>query len=41
MSDPLTLAGAALLLAIVTAVACVEPVVRSSRLDPVHALRSE
>jgi predicted permease len=41
MSDPPTLVAAASLLAIVTAIACVAPVVRASRLDPVQALRSE
>jgi len=41
MSDPLTLAAAASLLAVVTAIACVEPVVRATRLDPALALRSE
>ena len=41
MSDPLTLVAAASLLVIVTAIACVAPVVRASRLDPVQVLRSE
>jgi ABC-type antimicrobial peptide transport system permease subunit len=39
--DPLTLGGIALLLAIVSAAACVVPAKRATRLDPLHVLRRD
>lgn len=39
--DPATLAGAALLLAVVTVVASLIPSMRAAKVDPIHSLRAE
>jgi putative ABC transport system permease protein len=39
--DPLILAGVALLLALVSALACLAPAVRATRVDPINVLRYE
>ncbi|MCA1563077.1 MAG: hypothetical protein LC804_23410 [Acidobacteria bacterium] len=41
LSDPLNVVGAALLLVLVGAIACLAPARRGTRLDPVLALRYE
>ena len=40
-TDPVTLAGVAVVLLSVSVVACVRPAYRATRLDPVAALRDE
>jgi ABC-type antimicrobial peptide transport system permease subunit len=40
-SDPRVLGGAALVLAVVSTVACLIPAIRATRVNPIEALRSE
>jgi ABC-type antimicrobial peptide transport system permease subunit len=40
-SDPITLAGIALVFTVVTVIACLIPARRATRLDPLAALRIE